>query len=85
MEISFFLEKYKKFTNSQEKIKTLIGEVFEKNNLKIDKKDIKITDNEIRISVSGVKRVEFVLIKNKLNAQIEKKFKQEGIQVKVLV
>ena len=84
MEIRFLLEKYKQFTNTQEKIKKSVCVVFVENKINIEEKDIQIKNDEIFITCSGVRRVEFILLKNKLNSDLQKEFEKEGLKIKTL-
>lgn len=84
MEIHFLLEKYKKFTNTQEKIKKTVCEIFFKNKINLEDKDIQIKQDEIFINCSGVRRVEFILLKTKINSDLKEEFEKEGLKIKKL-
>lgn len=84
MEIRFLLEKYKKFTNTQEKIKKTVHQVFAQNNISLEDNDVHIKQDEIFIKCSGVRRVEFILLKNKLNSDLQKEFEKADLKIKKL-
>jgi hypothetical protein len=85
MDLKFFLEKYKKIEFSQNKIKEIVLDVFNKNNINLQKEDIHINESEINIKVSGVKKTEFFLKKRKIQEEVLLEFKNQSISINTIL
>lgn len=81
MEIKLLLEKYKKIGFPEKKIKEITFAVCEKFSLILEQEDVEIKQTEIKIKISGTKRMHFVLIKQKLEKELQEEFKKEGLLV----
>lgn len=81
MQINLLLEKYKKLGFSQKRIKEIINVVFNSNNLKVEFSDIEVKDSEVKLLISGTKRTHFILMKKKIEEQIQKELEKEGIKI----
>ena len=82
MEIGLLLQKYAKLGFSQKRTKEILLEVFNSDfSFDIDPKDVEVKDTEIKLKISGVKRTQFVLYKNKIEKTVQERLKKEGIIV----
>lgn len=81
MELKFLLEKYKKLGFSERRIKELTLEVSQKFGLHITSEHIIVKDTELKIQISGTARTHFVLIKPKLEVELQKALQEEGLSV----
>ncbi|MEN9921430.1 MAG: hypothetical protein RLZZ517_408 [Candidatus Parcubacteria bacterium] len=81
MEVKFLLEKYKNFGNSQKRIKEIVREVFSQNSFDLKPEEVDIKDTEIKIKISGTKRTHFILLKSKVEKEIQKNLQEEGLIV----
>lgn len=82
MEIRLLLEKYKNFGFSQKRIKEITCEVCARFSIFIKDEDIIIKEPEIRIQVSGARKVEYILLKTKIQEVLLLEFEKEGIKIK---
>lgn len=81
MEIRLLLEKYKNLGFSEKRIKEITLLVCNQYSLKLTSDDVVIKQSEIHIKVSGSPRAHFILIKKKLEQNLQEMFKQEGLLV----
>jgi hypothetical protein len=81
MELRLLLEKYKNLGFSQKRIKEITLLVCSNFSLKINSDDIDVKQTEIKINISGTKRMHFVLIKQKLEKQLQEELQKEGLLV----
>lgn len=82
MELKFLLEKYKKIGSSEKKIKEIIQKIFLNYNIGISLNEIQIRNFDVYIKISGVKKNEYILLKNKILFDIQKNLTEEGLIVK---
>lgn len=86
MEISFLLQKYAKLGYSLKKTKEIILQVLKDDfSISIDSKDIDVKDTEVKLKISGVRRVEFVLLRSKIEEAVQSRLKEEGIIVTKII
>lgn len=85
MEIKLLLEKYKNFGYSQKRIQEITSEIFSQFSIILEPQDIEIKEYEIRIKVSGVRKVEYVLLKSKIQEVLLLEFKKEGFNIKEIL
>lgn len=81
MEIKLLLEKYKNIGFSEKRIKDITFLMFEKFSLPLGQEDVEIKQTEIKIKISGTKRMHFVLIKQKLEKELQEELKKQGLLV----
>jgi hypothetical protein len=81
MEIKLLLERYKNIGFSERRIKEITFAVFEQNSFKLESQDVEIKQTEIKIKVSGTKKTHFVLLKQKIEKELQEALKKEGLLV----
>ncbi len=81
MELKLFLEKYKNLGYSQKRIKEILLDVFKKNSFEVESDQIEIKNTEIKVKISGAARTQFILIKTKIEKDLQEKLKAEGLFV----
>lgn len=82
MEIGFLLKKYARLGYSLKRTKEIILQVLKDDfSISIDPKDVEVKDNEVKLKISGVRRTELVLLRNKIEELIQAKLKEEDIIV----
>lgn len=81
MEIKLLLDKYKNLGYSQNKIKEAVLLISTDFSLNLKPEDVLIKDWEIKLSISGVKRTHFVLIKKQFEDKLTQELKKEGLFV----
>ncbi len=79
MEIKLLLEKYKNIGFPQKKIKEITLLVCKNFLLPLGDDDIQIKDTQIKILISGAKRTQFILYKQKIEQALQEEFKKEGL------
>jgi hypothetical protein len=85
MEIRLLLEKYKNFGFSQKRIREITNEVFLRFSIQLDEENIRLNDSEIRIQVSGSRKVEYLLLKSKIQEMLFLEFEKEGFKIRELL
>lgn len=82
MEIRLLLEKYKNLGFAQNKIKEITIRVCNQFALHIEPVDVDVKEFEVFIRVSGVRKVEYVLLKSKIQEVLLLEFEKEGFKIK---
>ena len=81
MELRLLLEKYKNLGFSQKRIKEITFSVCEEFSLRLNTEDVEIKQTEIKIKISGSKKMHFTLVKQKLEKRLQEELQKENLLV----